>query len=162
MVTRWMFLAVVCAGSVAFGQAVATPNSPAQTAAAPAKQDLKVSVQSVVTPAKQDTLPLNKQDTIPAAKGALLVPAQSAATPAKNNTTVQLAPVTPAKKKPVECAIPTLPVVTPVTCVPVTPAEPQSVDMKVHFHMGGNFDACFEMNVTQGQAEQKQSAAKKH
>ncbi len=31
----------------------------------------------------------------------------------------------------------------------------------MHFHMGGNFDASFEMNVTQGQAMQETSPAKK-
>jgi hypothetical protein len=31
----------------------------------------------------------------------------------------------------------------------------------MHFHMGGNFDASFDMNVTQGQAKQKASVAKK-
>jgi len=31
----------------------------------------------------------------------------------------------------------------------------------MHFHVGGNFDAAFEMNVTQGQAKQKASPAKK-
>ena len=55
-------------------------------------------------------------------------------------------------------------------CVPATPGSmlsgllpptSQPMGFTMHFHVGGNFDAAFEMNVTQGQAKQKASPAKK-
>lgn len=85
------------------------------------------------------------------------------------------APKTPAPKTPAPTGQPlpyTVPPGTPVPVppTPITPApmlsglvptasEPMGFTM--HFHMGGNFDASFEMNVTQGQAKKKASPAKK-
>jgi len=57
----------------------------------------------------------------------------------------------------------------PVPPTPITPAPMLSglvpgaspMGFTMHFHMGGNFDASFDMNVTQGQAKEKASVAKK-
>jgi hypothetical protein len=47
----------------------------------------------------------------------------------------------------------------PAFAAKAAPAEPMGFTM--HFHMGGNFDASFEMNVTQGQTKEKASVTKK-
>jgi len=103
MATRLVFLAVVCVGSVAFGQA---PSNDVPAIAMPT---------------------ICGKSRLPAPKTA------AHKTPA---------PATPA------------PTTTP------TPASPTGFTM--HFHMGGNFDASFEMNVTQGKEKQtKQPKANK-
>ncbi len=105
-------------------------------------------------------------------------------------TYVPLYPSTPAPAKPApktpgyvdpfwgQTTVPPPPPPTGATPVPVpatpapkaaannpggTIAKPASEPMgfTMHFHMGGNFDASFEMNVTQGKAKQKESPAKK-
>jgi len=55
------------------------------------------------------------------------------------------------------------PVFMPSTVATPAPkaATPEPMGFTMDFHMGGNFDASFEMNVTQGQAKQKASVAKK-
>lgn len=44
---------------------------------------------------------------------------------------------------------------------PEKPAPEKPTGFTMHFHMGGNLDASFEMNVAQGKTEQKESPAKK-
>ena len=144
MATRLIFLAVVCVGSLAFGQeqrAVPKQNTP---------------VQSNVTPAKQNT-PGQQPSTYACPPGATTCPAP--VTPAKQNTPRQSA-VTP----------PTVTITatesydrytghghSPVTSAPVTPspAAPAFTGMSMHFHVAGSFEASFEMNVNQGQAKQE-------
>ena len=48
---------------------------------------------------------------------------------------------------------------TPITPVPAKPA-PEPTGFTMHFHMGGNFDASLEVNVTQGKAKQKANPVK--
>jgi len=56
----------------------------------------------------------------------------------------------------------TTPLGTPAPATPAPKAAaPEPVGFTMHFHMGGNFDASLEMNVTQGQAKEKVSVAKK-
>jgi len=140
MATRLIFLAVVCVGSVAFGQGVSTP--PVATPAWPS---------TVATPA-----PVAMAGPASVATPSTVATPASVATPAKTSSTYNGYVVPPGTPVP----IPPTPITPPAMLSGLVPnASPMGFTM--HFHMSGSFDAAFAMNVTQGQAKEKASVAKK-
>ncbi len=188
MTTRLVFLTVVCVGSAAFGQpphpydgytppaptettitvppgtragsyivrvqpgmpafleaipmATPVPNTPAPATPAP-----KTPAPAKPAPATPYAYPSNPYYVDPFWNKTTVPPPATGATPLP--VPAKPAPATPAPKTPAPMLSGLVP----------TASAPMEYSMK--FHVGGNFDASFEMNVTQGQAKQKESPAKK-
>ena len=156
MATRLIFLAVVCVGSLAFGQE--------QAANAAATTPIYTPYDPAATPTYTEGAHKTAASALAAASG---TPAPKAPKTPAFGTPLTDAPRTPAPWTPTTPYLTPAPVPpTPITpapllsgLVPATPAAPMGFTM--HFHIGGNFDASFDMNVSEGQAKQKESPAKK-